>query len=336
MFEKISKEEYTDSMNRGRQILRQWQILRALEHSRNGLKIEQLREVVEDDCTIRTLYRDLEQLQEAGFPVVDENGIWKMPKASHHTIPIQNTEIFALALTESLLAPVRGTWLHDPIARLRTRLLSLLTPIGREWLKEARHTAIATLAAPGDYQPYATQLEAIDEAIQRQHRLTIHYHAPGKLLEPRLVEPYTTWFHGGRLYLIARCLKAEDYRTFAIQRIEKASIEDEAFQIDEQFDVEAFSRRGFGVFHGPIYRVVIDFSPEVAHLARERNFHHSQQLNIRADGTTRLTMDCAGLPEIAAWLAGFGGKAWPVAPAELVEHVRSVHTSGLSRLNKNS
>jgi predicted DNA-binding transcriptional regulator YafY len=319
-------------MNRGRQILRQWQILRALEHSQNGLKIEQIRKVVEDECTVRTLYRDLEQLQEAGFPLVDENGLWKLPRALGYNIPVQNTEIFALALTESLLEPVRGTWLHNPISSLRTRLLALLTPIGREWLKEVRHTAIATLAAPGNYQEYAVQIEAIDDAIQRQHRLTIHYHAPGKEVEQRMIEPYTTWFHGGRLYLIARCLKAEDYRTFAIQRIEKAAVEDISFEHDDSFDVEAFIKRGFGVFQGPIHRVVIDFSSEVAHLAHERNFHHSQQLHSRVDGTTRLVMECAGLPEIAAWLAGFGGKAWPVAPGELVGLVRGLHEAGLKSL----
>jgi len=53
--------------------------------------------------------------------------------------------------------------------------------------------------------------------------------------------------------------------------------------------------------------------PKVAHLIRERRFHVSQQVTEVGKGV-RLKMGAAGLPEIAAWVAGFGGEARVVAP----------------------
>lgn len=54
---------------RNRQVVRQWQILRALG-SRSDVTIARLSEDL--GVTSRTVRRDLDALQEAGFPLVDE------------------------------------------------------------------------------------------------------------------------------------------------------------------------------------------------------------------------------------------------------------------------
>lgn len=56
-------------MARNRQIVRQWETLRAIS-SRRGLTIEALS--LDFGVSTRTVRRDLEALQEAGFPLVDE------------------------------------------------------------------------------------------------------------------------------------------------------------------------------------------------------------------------------------------------------------------------
>jgi len=91
----------------------------------------------------------------------------------------------------------------------------------------------------------------------------IDYATPGKPTEARTIDPYCTWFAAGSVYVVAYCHKAEDTRTFAVQRIKRATVLDEAFDPDPSFDPAAFTRKGFGVYHGPVYRVTIDFSPKV-------------------------------------------------------------------------
>ena len=57
-------------MPRGDQLARQWKIIQTLITSRKGKSAAELAEDLE--CHPRTLYRDLEALQVAGFPIYTE------------------------------------------------------------------------------------------------------------------------------------------------------------------------------------------------------------------------------------------------------------------------
>lgn len=67
---------------RGRQVIRQLSILQLLEASRRGLTITELHQAVTDgdgySCSQRTIYRDIEQLQQAGFQLDENDGRWSL------------------------------------------------------------------------------------------------------------------------------------------------------------------------------------------------------------------------------------------------------------------
>ena len=54
-------------MARGDQLARQWKIIQTLLSSRQGKSATELAEAL--GCHSRTIYRDLEALQVAGFPI---------------------------------------------------------------------------------------------------------------------------------------------------------------------------------------------------------------------------------------------------------------------------
>ena len=55
---------------RNAEVIRQWQILREIESRRTGVTIHELAALVK--VTTRTIRRDLQALQEAGFAIYDE------------------------------------------------------------------------------------------------------------------------------------------------------------------------------------------------------------------------------------------------------------------------
>jgi predicted DNA-binding transcriptional regulator YafY len=71
---------------RNAQVIRQWEMLKALQ---GGPKTtSQLADQAE--CTVRNIYRNLEALQYAGFPLFsdrDEDGITRWRLASHISVP---------------------------------------------------------------------------------------------------------------------------------------------------------------------------------------------------------------------------------------------------------
>ena len=97
---------------RGDQLARQWQLIQRLAKSRGGAHLDALAE--ELGCVRRTLYRDLDALMFAGFPVVSEKRDGRVYYRFLETfrlgdVPFTPDEILALAFGEDLLAPYSTT-----------------------------------------------------------------------------------------------------------------------------------------------------------------------------------------------------------------------------------
>jgi len=77
-------------MPRGDQLARQWKIIQTLITSRRGKSAAELAEDL--GCHPQTLYRDLEALQIAGFPIytekVEGKNLWSLLDTLKHHIPI--------------------------------------------------------------------------------------------------------------------------------------------------------------------------------------------------------------------------------------------------------
>ena len=58
-------------MPRGSQVIRQWNLLQRLQTSLNGVRISDFADEME--VSERSVYRDLEVLQAAGFPLVNDD-----------------------------------------------------------------------------------------------------------------------------------------------------------------------------------------------------------------------------------------------------------------------
>ena len=85
----VSPVRKTDTMPRSQEVVRQWQVLRALAASRIGLTVDAL--AAEQRVTSRTIRRDLAALERAGFPLYQEL----------ETVPVRwRTDARALARVE--------------------------------------------------------------------------------------------------------------------------------------------------------------------------------------------------------------------------------------------
>src|SRR5262249_60216805 len=123
-------------MARNTELVRQWEILREIDAARTGIpiaKLASLRKVHQ-----RTIRRDLEALQRAGFPLIDErvNGtsMWKLggrPFQRLEEIGLGFTELCALYFGRTLLSTLSGPPLDDDIERALPNLERALPAPGR-------------------------------------------------------------------------------------------------------------------------------------------------------------------------------------------------------------
>jgi predicted DNA-binding transcriptional regulator YafY len=117
-------------MARGDQLARQWRIIQTLISARHGKSVSDLAQDL--SCHTRTVYRDLEALQAAGFPVytdkVDGRSVWSLLDAAKHSIPIPFSlpELMALYFSRGMMRALKDTVFYDSLASLFDKIKSTL------------------------------------------------------------------------------------------------------------------------------------------------------------------------------------------------------------------
>jgi predicted DNA-binding transcriptional regulator YafY len=316
-------------MPRNAEVIRQWHILREIEASRRAT-IDGLAE--KTGVTTRTIRRDLEALQTAGFPLYDETidgrKYWTMdvrPFRGLSDTGFTLSELCALYFSRALLECLAGAPFHDDLQRAFGKLEGALAPGMRQFL-DRLPAIIQAKADPIRTPDRATRalIAQLLDATLRRRRATMSYHSfSSNRTKDYLVEPRRLVYAQGGLYLIAGVPEYGGLRTFAVERIRRFSPLEETFEApDDEGEVFAHS---LGVTEGEPEHVEIAFAPEAARYVRERQWHASQTLTSLPDGGVLLTLDVCVDWALRSWILGFGPAARVRRPSVLAERIRRDH-----------
>lgn len=310
---------------RGDQLARQWQLIQRLAKSRFGVGLDELAEDL--NCVRRTVYRDLDALMYAGFPVVTE-------KRDHRVfyrfiesfrlgdVPFTHDEVLALILGADLLSTLEGTVFHDS---MESAISKIRAGMGPELVAYLEKLGESFRVLPGPHKRYAEYretIQALNEAVLERRRVSMRYRT-GRTgaVNDRALDPYRIWYRSGGLYVVGHDHRSAELRTFAVNRIEEIELTDERFEVSPDFDFEAFTSTAFGVISEPATRVRIRFAKEWRTHVEEHTWHESQQLEPLPDGGVELRMEAGGTPEIRNWVLSFGSGAEVLEPKSLRDDV---------------
>lgn len=131
-------------MPRGEQLSRQWSIVKAIENHKYGVSIRYLAD--ENGCSRRTIYRDLNALTLAGFPLytdkVEGETRWLLMEGYKlsETLPFTMTELLSLYFSRDLLKTLKGTIFFDSFNSLITKIKTILPPPGLAYIDQIEDT----------------------------------------------------------------------------------------------------------------------------------------------------------------------------------------------------
>jgi predicted DNA-binding transcriptional regulator YafY len=320
---------------RGEQLARQWQLIQRLARSRAGVALDDLA----DDLAVvrRTVYRDLDALMLAGFPVVSEKRDGRVFYRFLDTfrlgdVPFTPDEVLALAFGEDLLRVLEGTVFHDSI---RSALAKIRAGLGPELADYLARLAGAFRVLPGPHKSYAHRRETIrtlNDAVLARHSVKIRYRT-GRTgaVSSRTLDPYRVWYRSGGLYVVGHDHKSGELRTFAVDRITAIESTARRFAVAADFDFEQYIGSSFGVIAEPATRVRILFEPRWANYVAERTWHPSQVLSPAPNGCVELAMEVGGTDELRTWILSFGDGALVLEPAALRDAVARELAAALER-----
>ena len=314
-------------MPRNAEMIRQWRVLREIEAS-HGVTIPHLATLT--GVTTRTIRRDLDALQEAGFALydqtVDGRKRWYLnrhPFKKLDEVGFTLGELSALYFSRTLMECLSGTPFQDDLTQAFAKLDGVLGSRLRAFLDRLPE-AIQAKPGPTPRRVEAQQRKTVGrllDAILQQQRLSMRYHSMSSRKEKSYrIDPYRLVYAQGSLYLFAYVPAYEQVRTFAVDRIRRLSPIEETFEVIEHIGDTVFAH-SLGIHAGSPERVEVTFTPDVAPYVAERVWHRSQTVETLADGSILIRFDVCTDAALVSWILGFGAAARVQAPTHLVRSI---------------
>lgn len=290
-------------------------IERMLYRSARGMRVVEIAQ----SCGVnrRTIYRDLDLLSVSGVPVWQDEGRFGIERDRYlTTVRLNFNEAFALYMAARLLA--RHSDEHNPhvVTALDKLSTALPEPISGYIARTAKHVGMRDLN-----ERYIQVLEAITLAWSLQRKVRLWYRSPrsGQVRQrdfsPYFVEPSGS---GYACYVIGFDDWSGEMRTFKLERLERAQMLDETYEIRGSFDPDEYLETSWGIMHGEgTVEVVLQFAPGVTSRVKESIWHPSQEVDDLKNGGCLLTVRVSEPREMQPWIRSWGPDVEVLSPMSL-------------------
>ena len=288
------------------------------------------REIEEDlEISHATFKRDIEYLRDRlNVPIVwsREQGAYVLdPEAEQTELPgvwFSPAEVYALLEIDHLLGSLGGAHFRRQLEPLRARLAALLESGDhghREIRRRIRVLALGTRRVNRDV------FEALSLALLGRKQAFIRHlkRGDGGITE-RSVSPQRLVHYRYNWYLDAWCHVRKDLRTFAVDAIRMARVEDAPAREVPDAELDRVLGAGYGIFSGAdTETAVLRFTPDSARWVADEVWHSRQVGRIEADGSYVLELPYSREQELVMDLLRHGSGVEVLSPPALRERVAS-------------
>lgn len=285
------------------------------------------------EVSVRTIYRDISALGEAGVPIAGEAGVGYSLVRGYHLPPVMLTEDEAAALFvgAELVRQFTDASLSAPVNAAVDKLRAVLPRDRQDHVERlARQTVVVGRTSQGGMDPDAQPwLLAVQRGVGQRRVLRLAYRGRERAETARDVEPLGVVCYGGTWHLVAWCRLRGDVRHFRVDRIRKLHALDEHFPARPEFSL---SRHVKDYEERTAMLPVRVWFADCVHERARRESYATLVPELERDGGTEFSFTTSSLDWLAQWLLSFGAQAEAIEPAALRERVRTEAEAVLSRL----
>ncbi|MFP9114519.1 helix-turn-helix transcriptional regulator [Flavobacterium sp. RHBU_3] len=173
------------------------------------------------DISLRTVYRDIRSLEEAGVPLYGEAGVGYSLVDGYRLPPVMFTpeEAMAFITAGKLMETFTDKGLKDNFSSALFKVKAVLRNTEKD-LVDALENQIDVLDHQKAIPPQTNALDTLLKATAEKKVVEMVYKAFGKDSEnTRMVEPIGIFHENGYWYTIAWCHLRGEYRQFRLDRI---------------------------------------------------------------------------------------------------------------------
>jgi len=286
----------------------------------------------------RTIYRDIELLDQAGFHFLyDEQACQYLPVGTNFPrLDLNSSEIQSLILAANHLGRDKSVSIAERAVEAVTKLLQWLPQaIRRQGILFSKYfsTPEYPRATPTNNHIF-TQLQ---QAMETQNLVQLCYipeHAA--TAELTTFSPYHLRIAGLDWHVIGYSTNHQKIVHFSGTQIEHIRVLSQKYVTPDTFHVQQFLKNAWTICpEGQLYYIRLLFKPSMAHRLLKVCWHRTQKLTRHPDGSITFEAHVDGLHEITWWIIGFGDQVEVLGPAVLRQRIAQI-TQKMASLYQNN
>ncbi len=235
------------------------------------------------------------------------------------------TEALALVQAAQVSRQVAGISSTDLSAAV-ARLISLFPPEFGNLFQKLLHQPRITV----EREHRQEMLQLLNRGWLERRKLEIVYSTARRqgAISQRVVHPYHIMPYVRSWQLIAYCENRQAVIMFKVDRIQKATLLDDTYEVADSFDPEKYMGNAWGVVRTVDQQpeeVELHFAPDAGRWVAEEYWHKSQQVEEQPDGSVIFRLNIAVTPEFVNWVLYYGSRVEVMRPNHLRTAVAAEH-----------
>lgn len=198
------------------------------------------------DISLRTVYRDLRSLEEAGIPIGAEAGVGYFINSEYHLPPVMFTkeEASAFLLADKLIGKLSDSKVSCAFENALYKVKSVLKVSEKEHLENLNNKIAVFNKEPSGNTNQNLFLLDIQTALAKRLLIQVEYNANyNGMHSHRIIEPVSLCNYDMRWHLIAYCRLRDDYRDFRLDRFTSLRVTDEHYEEKKHLSLSEYFKK---------------------------------------------------------------------------------------------
>lgn len=255
--------------------------------------------------SLRTVYRDIRSLEEAGIPIIGEAGVGYSLLEGYRLPPVMFTreEATAFLTAEKLVARLTDAGNGNSFTSALDKVRAVLKTAEKDFLEHIDgRIEVLRLSRPPEVDAKCDPMQHILKAVAARQVMELHYFSYYRQeFSRRKIEPVGVFYLDHYWHLIAWCRDKEAYRDFRFDRIQDIAATETVF-VDHHPSLKDYIRDQYKDLKLEEVTLLVD-QEAYLHLGEQKYYHGYVSEQVKEEGVEIqfLTMSIQGF---ARWFMG--------------------------------
>lgn len=279
------------------------------------------------DISLRTVYRDIRALEEAGVPIAAEAGKGYSLMEGYRLPPIMFNpdEATSLLMGGKLIEKFSDESLKENFDNALLKIKAVLRYGDKERLDNLDQQ-IEIIQFPESIPHKLSNhfLTQVQRAIAEKRVLSLEYFANySEEITHRKAEPIGIYYREGNWHLVAYCRLRQDYRDFRLDRVRRLHIEPETFDLRDDIPLKEHVQRFLQAFRQE--EIIIHLRKEILpFIINVRHYYGFLEEKEVDEAKVEMSFLASDIDSFARWMLMFGSGAEVIYPEILRKRIEQL------------